>query len=178
MVLAVALPVVGYWGYVRVRYRVYEVSSGSMEPAIMKDEAVQADMLAYRGSRPGRGDVVVYGPEGGILVKRVIAVEGDTIEGRAAQVFLNGKQLQESYIEHPFESVGVTNPDYLDNFGPVVVPPGKVFLMGDNRDLSNDSRQPEVGPIPVAAIRGKVLQIVRSPYEGRRGTAVPSVPAQ
>ena len=144
----------------------------------MTNEHIFVDKQAYRSSEPKRGDVVVFTSEAGFSVKRVIAVGGDTIAGRDRQVFLNGKLIHEPYVEHFRAGPASAETAFMDDFGPVTVPAGKLFVMGDNRDLSYDSRHPEVGLIAVAAIRGKVLQIVRSPYPGRSGTKVGSIPPQ
>lgn len=150
-----------------------------MEPTIRRNEVVFADMQVFRNTPPQRGDVVVYRTaEDLVLAKRVIALEGDTIEGRAKQIFLNGKLVHETYIQHTFGSAGVKDSAFLDDFGPVTVPSGCLFIMGDNRDVSYDSRHPDVGPIAIGAVRGKVLQIVRSPYPGRSGTRIRSIPPQ
>jgi signal peptidase I len=144
-----------------------------MEPTIRKDERILADMQAYRNSPPKRGDVVIYRTaEDLLLPKRVIAVEGDTIMEKDRQVFVNGSLLIEPYIQHVRAGPAEADMAFMDNFGPVRLPAGKLFVMGDNRDVSYDSRHPEVGPIAVSAVRGKVLQILKSPYPGRSGTEV------
>jgi signal peptidase I len=81
------------------------------------------------------------GPE--LLIKRVIALAGETIETRGGQVFINGQGLVEPYLSH--ETSGT--------YGPLTVPEGQVFVMGDNRGASNDSRV--FGPVTTERIVGR-----------------------
>lgn len=113
------------------------------------------------------------------FVKRCVAVEGDTVEIRNKRLYVNGKLKIEPYVQHvdrrvfsPPLSVPedyqtqweqgklLTNPEgyyFRDNFGPVVVPKGTIFGMGDNRDNSSDSRF--FGPIPLKYVKGKPMVI-------------------
>jgi signal peptidase I len=86
-------------------------------------------------------------------------------------VLLNGKEIIEPYIEHTRNGAGVAWAT-LDDFGPVTVGSGQMFLMGDNRDVAYDSRQPEVGTVPESELLGRVKEIASSPVPGRRGKAV------
>jgi signal peptidase I len=102
---------------------------------------------------PKHGDIVVFEfPQDPSkdFIKRVIGVPGDVIEVREKQVYRNGELLQEPYVQHTDPR---TNVPKRDNFGPVTVPEGKYFVMGDNRDESYDSRF--WGFVDRAAIEGK-----------------------
>lgn len=132
--------------------RIITVSGYSMEPTLLWNDRVAVQSLPYT---PERGDVVVldgYTDYGDPLVKRIIAVGGDTldIDFSTGTVTLNGEQLDEPYISAP------TSRSY-DVIFPVVVPEGYVFVMGDNRPNSLDSRSSEVGFIDERDILGKVL---------------------
>ncbi|NWF98641.1 MAG: signal peptidase I [Nitrospirae bacterium] len=106
--------------------------------------------------KPHRGEIIVFKfpvDPSKDFIKRVIAVEGDTIEGRDKIIYVNGQPLNEPYIRH-FDNFVFPN---RDNFGPITVPPNKFFVMGDNRDNSRDSR--EWGFVDMKDIKGKALII-------------------
>ena len=88
------------------------------------------------------------------LIKRVVGLPGETIEGRDGVVRIDGAPLVEPYLP-----AGIVTSD----FGPVLVPPDHVFVMGDNRGNSHDSRFPDIGPIPVETIVGRAIARVWPP---------------
>jgi signal peptidase I len=92
---------------------------------------------------PKRGDIIVFKyPEdpNRDFIKRVIAIGGDEVESRDKIVYVNRKPLTEPYIQHVDIAIKPRSMEKRDNFGPVMVPEGSVFVMGDNRDQSYDSR--------------------------------------
>ena len=98
------------------------------------------------------------------FIKRVIGEPGDTVEVKHKQVFINGEKIDDPYgqfVEGPGEGSRLTP---RDNFGPVTVPPDQVFVMGDNRDRSYDSRF--WGFVPLDDVRGKAFVIYWS-WDGR-----------
>jgi signal peptidase I len=98
------------------------------------------NIMVFEREGPKHGDVIVFEfPEDPSkdFIKRVIGLPGDVIEVREKQVFLNGVLLEETYVQHVDSSKTVPR---RDNFGPVMVPENKYFVMGDNRDESYDSR--------------------------------------
>ena len=125
------------------------VPSGSMEPALLPGDHMVVNKLCYDLKLPftdlvllplgdpQRGDVVVFrNPtgHGDDLVKRVIGLPGETLEVRDKRVLINGRPLRADWGRYtPYSHPG-------DNFGPIKIPPGKYFMMGDNRDNSYDSR--------------------------------------
>jgi len=147
----------------------YVMPTDSMEPTINKGERFTVDLNAYKERSPMRGDVVVLvDPTGGeLVVKRVIGVEGDTLEGKGLDVLRNGERLKEPYIEHKGR-----HPGALDNFGPLRVTKATIFVMGDNRDFSFDSRMHQFGLVKLDAIRGRALATVGSDDPNRIGTAI------
>lgn len=123
----------------------------------MQGEKIAGEMRQFQ---PSRGDLIILEHEGQLLVKRVIGVTGDTVEGGNLQVFVNGKLLDEPYVEHIGKRpLGLKS---LETFGPTQVPAEKLFVAGDNRDYSFDSRDPRFGLISSNDIKGKPVEIVQS----------------
>jgi signal peptidase I len=140
-------------------FRPMRVEASSMEPTIMLRERIFVDMHYYHEHQERRGDVVIVRRRldlsaDVLVVKRIIAIGGDTIEGKDQQVFLNGQILSEPFVRHKFPVR--TDPE-LDAFGPVAVPNGRFFVMGDNRDISLDSRTPDFGLVDAKSIVGRAL---------------------
>ena len=132
------------------------IPSPSMEPTLDVGDRVLVNKLSYKFHDVNRGDVVVFerppgastGENGEIkdLIKRVIAVGGDTIEAKEGEVYVNSEQVDEDYLE-PGTST--------DNLPLTEIPEGQVFVMGDNRTNSEDSRI--FGPIDEDAIVGRAF---------------------
>jgi len=125
------------------------VSGDSMEPTLRPGAVVVIDKVSYRIHDPRRGDVVVTSdPRNGVsIVKRVVAVGGDSVAIENGSLVLNGVAVGETYIDNT-DMAGFY-------FGPDVVPEGEVFVLGDHRADSVDSRA--FGPIAVDSIDGRVL---------------------
>jgi len=125
----------------------YLIPSSSMEPTLMPGDRIIVNRLAYTTNAPARGDVVVFAypkdPKR-TFVKRVIALEGETVELKDNQVFINGGLYKEPYLK----------PGDYPPYGPVTVPKGQWLVLGDNRRQSGDSR--EWGLLPKEALIGKV----------------------
>ena len=118
--------------------------------------------------KPQRGDIIVFQfPQDPSkdFIKRCIAVGGETLEIKDKQVYVNGVKLDEPYAIHSDTSVRPAGFDYRDNFGPYTVPAGDLFMMGDNRDNSNDSRY--WGPLDLALIKGRAMFLYWS-WDGER----------
>lgn len=130
----------------------FYIPSGSMENTLLKRDLLIADKFTYKILQrdPQRGDIMIFQyPEDRKLdyIKRVIGVPGDEVKVRHGTVFINGEPLTEDYIkEKPLQS-----------FGPVTVEPGEYFMMGDNRNHSQDSRV--WGMVPRNHFEGRALFI-------------------
>jgi signal peptidase I len=128
------------------------VPSGSMLPTIQIGDHLFVNKLAYavklpligqvaKTGDPQRNDIVVFiSPvdHQTDLIKRIIAIGGDTVEIRSKKLLVNGQEVDDSHAN--FIDPHVTSNGPRDNFGPITIPEGKVFCMGDNRDRSYDSR--------------------------------------
>lgn len=113
------------------------IASASMEPTLRVGTLMILDKWSLSGRRPRRGEIISFRSpvEAKDLVKRVIAVPGDTVELRAKKVYLNGEPLTEPYAVHDRPNEHLEG----DDLGPLTVPAGKFFVLGDNRDESKDS---------------------------------------
>ncbi len=141
----------------------FVIPTGSMEPTIMPGDRVFANRFIYRFHPPRRGDIVVFQawqPGQPDLIKRVIALPGETI-GMAAdgRFTIDGKQLDESYLTPEARH---TRPGGLL---PFTVPAKNVWVMGDNRNNSGDSRFN--GPVPYSKILGEAFAIYWPPQRIR-----------
>ena len=150
----------------------FKIPSGSMLETLLIGDHILVNKFIYGTklpfsqkralmlTNPKRGDIVVFKyPEDPDrdFIKRVIAVEGDTIEGKNKKVFINGKPIEEPYIQHTDSAVRQPGVEPRDNFGPYIVPKDKIFVMGDNRDQSYDSRY--WGYVDISELRGKAFII-------------------
>jgi signal peptidase I len=173
----------------------FYIPSPSMDPTLQRNDRVLVSKIPYYlGGEPDRGDVIVFEepdpakradadrglvggafhwliqkigveqPENADYIKRVIGLPGDRIKVQGGKVFVNGDELNEPYLREPTR--------WPDGLGTVVVPPDSLFVMGDNRGDSQDSRyglgvqdpaQGGVGFIPMDAVVGKAFVIVWPP---------------
>ncbi|MGH2733997.1 MAG: signal peptidase I [Actinomycetota bacterium] len=163
----------------------FYIPSGSMIPTLRVGDRILVEKIGYRFGDPGRGDVVVFEkdlgtrpvaepgdgfiddigdafrslfgfPTGGEqdFVKRVMAVGGDTIEGRDGRVFVNGDPVKESFLPDGTKTSA---------FPAQKVPEGQIFVMGDNRSNSDDSRN--FGPVPVDEVVGRAFLLIWPPRD-------------
>ena len=131
-------------------FETFVVDGDSMRDTLHHGDRVIVNKFIYRLRPPEAGDIVVFPyPADGDrdLIKRVVATPGEVVEVRDGQVHVNGRVVEENYL---------TRPDHQD-FAPQKVPPRSVFVMGDNRGNSDDSRA--FGMIHFDDIRGKTWAI-------------------
>jgi signal peptidase I len=137
----------------------FVVDGHSMDTTLHDGDRVFVNKLSYRLHDPNRGDVVVlHEINGGTdrdLIKRVIALEGESIEVRNCVVLIDGVELVEPYLDPQVVTPGNCGGDY----GPTTVPEDHVFVMGDNRAGSQDSRSDSVGPIDEDEIVGRAFVV-------------------
>lgn len=134
-------------------FQVFTVPNQSMSPTLRLRDIVPLDREAYRTASIARGDVVVYRSqkhEGMLLPSRVAGLSGETVELRSSRLFVNGQQVAERYVEGD-----AGEQPFSRDHGPIAVPPGCVFLLGDFRDLSEDSRF--IGPVLTQLVVGRVV---------------------
>lgn len=133
--------------------RSFYIPSESMVPTLLVNDYILVNKFVYRFCHPMRGDILVFhpphihDPDKKDFIKRCIAIEGDEIAVREGKVILNGQPIDEPYIAAP----------PMMDYGPKVVPPGHIFMMGDNRNNSDDSRN--WGPLPLDNVVGKAFII-------------------
>ena len=127
-----------------------------MQPTLLKGDFIIVDKLPKTTERVDRKDIIIFPlPDKSAkpFVKRVIGLPGDQIEIKEKKLYINGNFIEEDYIVHLDNNME----SYRDNYGPTVVPGGALFLLGDNRDFSYDSRM--FGLIDSRTIIGKVKWI-------------------
>ena len=133
----------------------YMVSGNSMYPSLHNRERLVVDKLSYFFSEPVKGEIVVFRfpkDQSRDFIKRVIATGGDTIEMLSGKVMVNGHLVEEDYIwkEDP-------KGKNLSDFRKTVVPNGTIFVLGDNRNNSEDSRFKDVDFVPLKLVKGRAL---------------------
>ena len=147
-----------------------QVGGDSMYPSLLDGERMFVEKVSYLIEPPERGDVIIcrYPAYAENCVKRVIGLPGETVSVSGGIVYVNGEPLEESAYWQG-DSFGR---DIRVDMEPVTVPEKSVFVMGDNRNFSTDSREASIGPIPYAQVIGKVHSVifplgeVRSVYTG------------
>lgn len=151
-------------------WRTFDGTAFGMEPTLRPGEIVIADMRYYAGHAPARGDVAVYrldGEDAAAHVKRIVALAGDRIAFRGGLAVVNGVAAREPYAKYGDPS------GPFNNTAETTVPAGSVFVAGDSRDNSLDSRDlARHGPVPVQNLTGRATEILSSPLPDRAGTWV------
>jgi signal peptidase I len=146
-------------------FQAFRIPTGSMENTLLPGDFLFINKFAYGArvpfthyrlpgySHPKRGDIIVFQfpqDKKQDYIKRCVAVAGQTVEVRNKQLYIDGVLQDEPYVIH--KDTRVTS-DIRDHFGPYKVPPGNIFMMGDNRDQSYDGRY--WGPVDLGLVHGK-----------------------
>src|SRR5262245_12261650 len=152
----------------------FKIPSGSMEDTLLIGDHILVNKLSYGiqvpfldvktrvfgllSDNPGRGDIIVFPyPRDTTrdFIKRVVGLPGERIEVRQHRVYINGEPLKEPYVK--LDERSAMQPSRFSHWGPEIVPPGKLFVMGDNRDNSADSR--EWGFLDSQQVKGRAFII-------------------
>lgn len=146
-------------------FQQYYIDGPSMQTTLMPQDRVLVNKLSYKLHDVHRGDVVVFDRLTGVaqhddLIKRVIALPNETIEVRSCEVFVDGQRLNEPYLDVAQSSAAepTSRCGSHTDLAPLQVPDGMVFVMGDNRVQSFDSR--DFGPIEIGKIRGRAFVVI------------------
>ena len=131
----------------------FRVDGISMFPTLIHNERMAVEKLSYTFRAPKPGEIIVcyYPGYKESCVKRVIGVPGDTVSVIDGAIYINGVLTDESAYWNDYIYGGIT---------PHIVPENHVFVVGDNRNYSTDSRDPDIGDIPLSKIEGRVVCVI------------------
>lgn len=133
----------------------HQVKGSSMEPNFHDNEYILTDKLSYRLREPKRGEVIIFkAPKNPDVdyIKRVIGLPGDTVKVEGGYVYVNDKKLDEPYLQ---DKSNLFPGSFITEGVDITISDGNLFVMGDNRPHSSDSR--EFGPIPKNSIIGRAF---------------------
>jgi signal peptidase I len=147
-------------------FRVFTITSTSMAPTLKEGDTVLADMRHFNHQRPKDGDIIIFKHRDIYLVKRIAAIGNEQISSLDGNIHVNATKLNEPYAHHE----GGASPE-MNNFAEKMIPAKELFVMGDNRDLSLDSRMEEFGKVFSTDVAGTPLYIMSSKWD-RSGTEI------
>jgi signal peptidase I len=157
--------------------RAFRILTNSMSPTLQAGDFFLLDLNHYKKNQVQRGNIIAFYREGydGPLCKRVIGLPGDSIEGNGDKVVVSGAVVSEPYARFSGRNARLDsfNRQHMAaDYGPITVPDGQLFVMGDNRDNSFDSRDPDFGFVEVESVWAKPLYIYFSTDRSRIGKTV------
>ena len=153
------IAVVCLLAFVSVWYFGQKVSTvgDSMKPILRNGDVVLVNRIVYNASRPKRGDIIVFKPKGNenshYYIKRIIALPGESVEIVENSVYINGEKLQEDYETSKIDDVGIVNEK-------IKLGSDEYFVLGDDRQNSEDSRNANVGNVKYSYIYGKAWFVI------------------
>lgn len=141
-------------------FETFLVDGTSMFPTLQHNERLVVNKAVYYFREPEQGEIIVFNYQPRPrrdFIKRVVAIEGETVEIKDGSLFVNDEILEEPYIEN----------NTMRDFGPVDIPEEHLFVLGDNRNNSMDSRDSEVGAVSFEQVRGKAMVVFWPPFDAR-----------
>jgi signal peptidase I len=153
------IAVVCLLAFVSVWYFGQKVSTvgDSMKPVLQNGDVVLVNRIVYNASRPKRGDIIVFKPKGNenshYYIKRIIGLPGETVEIIENHVYINGEKLKEDYKTTDINDVGIVSEK-------MQLASDEYFVLGDDRENSEDSRNADVGNVKRSYIYGKAWFVV------------------
>ena len=146
LVCLLALVIVFYFG------RQVKNSGDSMRPAVLDGDIVLVNRMIYDASRPKRGDIIVFKPNGNenarSYIKRIIGLPGETVQIKDGEIYIDGEKLEEKYETTAIEDAGTASEE-------ITLDGDEYFVLGDNRRNSEDSRMADIGNVKRSEIEGK-----------------------
>jgi len=170
--LAAQLVVLGNAEYFSkiVRVRAFRIASASMSPTILKSDRAMADMRAYRGESPQRGDLVIVELEGrGLFARRVVALPGDVVSGTGEGILVNGHPLAEPHWREEIPWLSAPTLGSMLYFEPITIGPGELYVLGDNYLRGMEPGKPRTNLVRREQVQGKPLYIYWSEDLSRVG---------
>ncbi len=138
----------------------FQMPAGSMVPTMLVGDHILTNKFIYYFAEPKRGDIVIFPhpqePDR-LFIKRVIAIGGDNIAIKKKEVYINGQKISETYTANLDTAIFPKNESPRDYYGPEIIPEDSIFVLGDNRDQSYDSRF--WGFVKKEAIKAKAINI-------------------
>ena len=151
---ALQIVIVCIFAFVFVWYFGQRISNigDSMNPVLKNGDVVLVNRILYDASSPKRGDIIVFKPNGNenlhSYVKRIVGLPGETVQIKDGAVYIDGKKLKESYKTTSLEEAGLAA-------GEITLGGNEFFVLGDNRESSEDSRMADIGNVKRSEIEGK-----------------------
>lgn len=161
----VEIAIVCFVAFVAVWYFGLRISviGDSMKPNLSNGDIVLVNRLAYNMGTPKRGDVIAFKPKGNeethYYIKRIVGLPGETISVKDGQILINGKKIKEEYDTTKIEDLGLLEE-------PIVLGNTEYFVLGDDRQNSEDSRNADIGNVNRSDIAGKVWFVASGKEKG------------